>query len=169
MVRGVREYRDDFRAATDRSRVEERSDSRREDQRREEMLRDQEESDRQRREDERKADAFRTVLNEDSITITKEDLELINDPSIKMMEDGTIVKKAESIPRSRQFSRANIVGGINLEKPKRTRKKTKTDKKMSKALRLANEKFRKNNGELRKGATQGKIMKYAHKLLKSMK
>jgi len=69
---------------------------------------------------------------------------------------------------SRQFSRANIVGGINLEKPKRTRRKTKTDKKMSKALRLANERFRKNNGQLRKGATQSKIMKYAHKLLKKM-
>ena len=69
---------------------------------------------------------------------------------------------------SRQFSRANIVGGINLEKPKRTRRKTKTDKKMSKALRLANERFRKNNGQLRKGATQSKIMKYAHKLLRKM-
>ena len=69
---------------------------------------------------------------------------------------------------SRQFSRANIVGGINLEKPKRTRRKTKTDKKMSKALRLANERFRKKNGSLRKGATQSKIMKYAHKLLKKM-
>lgn len=69
---------------------------------------------------------------------------------------------------SRQFSRANIVGGINLEKPKRTRKKTKTDKNMSKALRLANERFRKKNGSLRKGATQSKIMKYAHKLLRKM-
>lgn len=69
---------------------------------------------------------------------------------------------------SRQFSRANLVGGINLEKPKRTRKKTKTDKNMSKALRLANERFRKNNGQLRKGATQSKIMKYAHKLLRKM-
>lgn len=69
---------------------------------------------------------------------------------------------------SRQFSRANIVGGINLETPKRTRKKTKTDKNMSKALRLANERFRKKNGSLRKGATQSKIMKYAHKLLRKM-
>jgi hypothetical protein len=72
---------------------------------------------------------------------------------------------------SRQFSRANIVGGINLENrpgSKRTRKKTKTDKNMSKALRLANERFRKKNGSLRKGATQSKIMKYAHKLLKKM-
>lgn len=72
---------------------------------------------------------------------------------------------------SRQFSRANIVGGINLENRsgmKRTRKKTKTDKKMSKALMLANDRFRKKNGSLRKGATQSKIMKYAHKLLRKM-
>ena len=72
------------------------------------------------------------------------------------------------IRQSRQFSRANIVGGINLESPKRTRKKTKTDRNMSKALRLANEKFRKKNGQLRKGVTQAQIMKYAHKLLKKM-
>lgn len=72
------------------------------------------------------------------------------------------------IRQSRQFSRANIVGGINLEEPKRTRKKTKTDRNMSKALRLSNERFRKKNGQLRKGVTQAQIMKYAHKLLKKM-
>lgn len=74
----------------------------------------------------------------------------------------------DTIRRSRQFSRANIVGGINLESPKRTRKKTKTDRNMSKALRMANERFRKKNGQLRKGVTQSQIMKYAHKLLKKM-
>ena len=74
----------------------------------------------------------------------------------------------EVIRDSRQFSRANLVGGIDLSKPKRTRKKTKTDKKMSKALRLANERFRKKNGSMRKGATQSKIMKYAHRLLRKM-
>ena len=72
------------------------------------------------------------------------------------------------IRQSRQFSRANIVGGINLESPKRTRKKTKTDKNMSKALRMSNERFRKKNGQLRKGVTQSQVMKYAHKLLKRM-
>ena len=75
------------------------------------------------------------------------------------------------IRQSRQFSRANIVGGINLENNqgiKRTRKKTKTDKNMSKALRMANERFRTKSGKLRKGATQAKLMKYAHKLLKRM-
>lgn len=90
------------------------------------------------------------------------DTELIN----AVLED---IKTGRDVIRdSRQFSRANLVGGIDLSKPKRTRKKTKTDKKMSKALRLANERFRKKNGQLRKGATQSKIMKYAHKLLRKM-
>lgn len=39
---------------------------------------------------------------------------------------------------------------------------------MSKALRLANERFRTAKGKLRKGATQTQIMKYAHRLLKKM-
>lgn len=72
------------------------------------------------------------------------------------------------IRRSRQFDRQNLLPRFK-EPVKRTRKKTKTDKNMSKALRLANERFRKKNGSLRKGATQSKIMKYAHRLSKSMK
>lgn len=73
----------------------------------------------------------------------------------------------ELIRRSKQFDRQNLLPRFSAPR-KRTRKKTKTDKKMSKALRLANERFRKKNGSLRKGATQSKIMKYAHKLLKKM-
>lgn len=71
------------------------------------------------------------------------------------------------IRRSNQFRRDLILPRTN-EPTKRTRKKTKTDKNMSKALRQANEKFRTKSGKLRKGATQGQIMKYAHKLLKKM-
>lgn len=68
---------------------------------------------------------------------------------------------------SRQFDLQNLLPRTRGE-VKRTRKKTKTDKNMSKALRLSNERFRKKNGSLRKGATQTKIMKYAHKLLRKM-
>jgi len=68
---------------------------------------------------------------------------------------------------SRQFDLQNLLPRSRAE-VKRTRKKTKTDKNMSKALRLSNERFRKKNGSLRKGATQSKIMKYAHKLLRKM-
>jgi hypothetical protein len=40
---------------------------------------------------------------------------------------------------------------------------------MSKALRQANDKFRKKNGQLRKGATQADIMRFAHKLVRRMR
>ena len=77
----------------------------------------------------------------------------------------------EVIRRSGQFDLQNLLPRFQepTKPTKRTRKKTKTDKNMSKALRMANERFRKKNGSLRKGATQTKIMKYAHRLLKSMK
>ena len=71
------------------------------------------------------------------------------------------------IRQSGQFDRQNLLPRFS-ETPKRTRRKTKTDKNMSKALRLANERFRKKNGSLRKGATQTQIMKYAHRLLRKM-
>jgi len=78
------------------------------------------------------------------------------------------------IRRSNQFRRDLILPDlpenlvITRSQPKRTRKKTKTDKNMSKALRMSNERFRTKKGKLRKGATQAQIMKYAHKLLKKM-
>lgn len=71
------------------------------------------------------------------------------------------------IRSSRQFDRQNLLPRFSAP-VKRTRRKTKTDKNMSKALRLANERFRKKNGSLRKGASQTKIMKYAHRLLRKM-
>ena len=71
------------------------------------------------------------------------------------------------IRRSNQFRRDMILPDLPVA-TKRTRKKTKTDKNMSKALRMANERFRTKKGKLRKGATQAQIMKYAHKLLKRM-
>lgn len=49
-------------------------------------------------------------------------------------------------------------------KPKRKRK----DPKMAKALKQSNARFRKKNGALRAGATQAKIMSYAHKLRRKM-
>ena len=71
------------------------------------------------------------------------------------------------IRRSRQFDRQNLLPRFDTT-TKRTRKRTQTDKNMSKALRRANDKFRKKNGQLRKGATQAQIMRYAHKLLRKM-
>jgi hypothetical protein len=103
---------------------------------------------------------------------TASDEELLDD---KLVTD--LVREIESrasgldrIRRSGQFDLQNLLPRNQeiTRKTRKTRKRTKTDKNMSKALRLANEKFRKKNGQLRKGATQAQIMRYAHKLLRKM-
>jgi len=55
-------------------------------------------------------------------------------------------------------------GNTTVPKPRKKRK----DPKMSKALKMANKRYRKKNGALRAGATQAKIMQYAHKLRRKM-
>ena len=95
MVRGIREFQEDFR--DDRRRQEENQDFRREEQRRQEMERRQEESERQRREDERRRiDAIATVVNDETITIEAADRKIINDPEIMMMPTGEIVRRTRT-------------------------------------------------------------------------
>ena len=50
-------------------------------------------------------------------------------------------------------------------KPKRRKKNPK----LKKALQEANRKLRLKNGKLRKGKSQGDVMKMAHRLMKKMK
>jgi len=100
-------------------------------------------------------------------------VDILSDPEIQKelkLLDQAQQKEGDLFPSSirKQFSRANIVGGINLETPKRSRKKTKTDKNMSKALEEANSKLRTQKGKLRKGKTQADVMRLAHRLRKKM-
>ena len=53
-------------------------------------------------------------------------------------------------------------------KKKRSRSARAADKKLSKAFKMANAKYRLKNGSLRKGRTQADIAKLAHKLRKKM-
>ena len=124
-------------------------------------------------------DPVASIINDRSIKMTPELMEVINDDSI-IMVDGELAR-AEDMPvstspsiggrdfirSSGQFRRDLILPDLPV-RTKRTRKKTKTDKNMSKALRMANDRFRTKKGKLRKGASQAQIMKYAHKLLKKM-
>jgi len=164
-------------------------DRRRIDRQRDQDLSDRQRMDRERADDDRRRaleeqrlavldanrarlDAMLTLVNDDDITLSAEEVAVVNDKSMRMMPDGEVVRRAEPsardiIRRSGQFSRQNLLPDLPSS-PKRTRKKTKTDKNMSKALRLANDKFRTAKGKLRKGATQAQLMRYAHKLLKKM-
>ena len=167
MVRGVSEFRDDFR--DDRRRPEERSDSRREDQRREEMMRAMEESERQRREDERRMDALRTIVNDDNIEISLEERKLINNPEIRMMENGEIVKKSRS--RVSDFANQFRLDKLLPKAKKKVRKKARKelDRLQSEAFREANKLLRTKAGKLRKGVTQSDVAKRAQKILKRLR
>ena len=75
------------------------------------------------------------------------------------------VNGRDVIRRSGQFRRDMLLPRTNQ---KRGRKKTKTDKTMSKALAQANKELRKKNGQLRAGVTQADIMRRAHRLRRKM-
>jgi len=146
-----------------------RRDERREQDRIDEMQREAFEDDfRRDAERDRQEQAVREVINNDDIVLTPAQVKVINDPLMKMDRTGTVRKVARASPkpsgrqvirRSGQFTNM----GIPL---KRTRKKTKMDKTMSRCLKMANKKFRKKNGQLRKGKTMRDVMRHAHRLCK---
>ena len=63
-----------------------------------------------------------------------------------------------------------LVLPLSMPKPKRPRSRSAraADKKLSKAFKEANARYRLKNGSLRKGRTQADIAKLAHKLRKKM-
>jgi len=167
MVRGVREFQEDFK--DDRRRPEERSDSRREEQRRDEMMRAMEESDRQRREDERRMNALRTIVNDDDIEISLEERKLINNPEMKMMDNGEIVKRTRS--KGSAFANQFRLDKLLPKAKKKVRKKARKelDRLQAEAFREANRTLRTKAGKLRKGVTQSDVAKRAQKILKRLR
>lgn len=96
------------------------------------------------------------IVNNPAVTVTPAEVKAINDPKKMMTPQGKIVKRAPG-----DFS---MVSQFPFQKPKRTRKKTKTDRTMSSCLKAANAKGKLKNGNFRKGWDQRRIMTYAHKL-----
>ena len=173
--------RDEFRPdPSDRRREAERREQRERDMdasRREEQERDDFERERFEREMAKQAqeEALRRVINDPDIVVDPTLVEIINDPMMTMDRDMVVRRRRtgsnrpmlgrQVIRRSGQF--ANLALGVDLPK-KKGRKKTKTDKNMSKALEQANKELRKQNGQLRKGVTQADIMRRAHRLRRKM-
>lgn len=119
-------------------------------------------------------EVLRTMVNDIELVVTPEMVEIINNPDIEMTRDMRIQRR-ERVPSARptqsglgtgQFSSQFASTGIPLSPGKRTRKKTSTDKKMSRALKQANAKLRNKNGKLKKGKTMRDVMKMAHRLRK---
>ena len=146
---------------------DERIDERREQDRIDSMRRESFEDDfRRDAERDRAEAALREVVNNTNIKIDKELQSAINDDRMVMDNRMRIRKLDSAAARNQGLSRIRSSGQFtNLGIPlKRTRKKTKMDRTMSKCLKMANKKFRKNNGQLRKGKTMRDVMRYAHRL-----
>ena len=93
------------------------------------------------------------VVNNPAVTVTAAEVKAINDPMVMMLPSGQIVRAG----------RSPLYPPL---KTKRTRRKTKMDKTMSRCLKEANAKYRKKNGQLKKGKTMSDVMRLAHRLCK---
>lgn len=108
------------------------------------------------------------MVNDPEFVMTQDMVDMINDPDVMLVSDGQQmmpVNGRDVIRGSGQFRRDMILPRTNQ---KRKRKKTKTDKTMSKALAQANKELRKKNGQYRSGVTQADIMRRAHRLRRKM-
>ena len=105
--------------------------------------------------------ALMQMVNDPAFKLSSEQVQLINDDTRMVADTGMGLVEVRSKGLG-QFDRSRILPNT------RTRKKTKTDKNMSKALRQANARLRTKNGRLRKGKTQADVMRLAHRLRKKM-
>ena len=148
---------------------DERIDERREQDRIDEMRRESFEDDfRRDAERDRAQQAMREVINNRNIIIDNDLQKIVNDAEMVMDQRGRIRKiDSRALPSGRSVIRGSGQFRRDLVLPgKRTRKKTKMDRTMSKCLKIANKKFRKANGQLRKGKTMRDVMRHAHRLCK---
>ena len=165
--------RDEFRPdPEDRRREAERREEREREMDRaffEQQQRDEAQRQRERQDMERDAQesAIRRIVNDPDITIDETLRAVVNDPELSMDKDMVVRRKGRSITRG--FRRDLLLPPLDQGKSKkRTRRKSKMDKLQAEALKQANAKLRKKNGQLRKGKTQADVMRLAHRIRKKM-
>ena len=110
--------------------------------------------------EDRREDPVMRVINDPTIVMTPAQKKAINDPKVAMNGQRQLVRAQTQAMRSSGRVMYPTLPG------KRTRKKTKMDKTMSRCLKEANAKMRKKNGQLRKGKTMRDVMRLAHRLCK---
>lgn len=108
------------------------------------------------------------MVNDPEFVLDSDAIDLINNPDRMLAQIGPTMAEVNGrdvIRRSGQFRRDAL---LPRSSTKRSRKKTKTDKNMSKALAMANSQLRKKSGQLRSGVTQADIMRRAHRIRRKL-
>lgn len=109
-----------------------------------------------------------SMVNDPTFKLTADQVELINDDSRMVADTGMGLVEVATPAVAPGFTGPGQFDRSRLLRQRRGRKKTKTDKDMSKALAEANRRYRKRNGQLRKGRTQADVMRLAHRLRRKM-
>ena len=109
--------------------------------------------------------AMEQIVNDDSIVLTPEMVEIINDPQIRMTRNGEITRRTgrDVIRRSGQFARSNILPNLpssQTSKRKKTRKPSKYQRELGRQLKMLKKKHP------RTAVTA--LMKRAHRLTKKV-
>lgn len=89
--------------------------------------------------------AMEQIVNDDSIVLTPEMVEIINDPMMRMTRNGEITRRTgrDVIRRSGQFARSNILPDLpatQTRKRKKTRKASKYQRELGRQLKLLKKK-----------------------------
>ena len=108
------------------------------------------------------------MVNDPAFKLSNDQVELINDDSRMVADTGMGLVEVAAPAAAGRVTGAGQFDRSRLLRQRRGRKKTKTDKDMSKALAEANRRYRKRNGQLRKGRTQADVMRLAHRLRRKM-
>ena len=89
--------------------------------------------------------AMEQIVNDDSIVLTPEMVEVINDPMMRMTRNGEITRRTglDVIRRSGQFARSNILPDLpntQTRSRKKTRKASKYQRELGRQLKLLKKK-----------------------------
>ena len=108
------------------------------------------------------------MVNDPAFKLDDAQVQLINDDSRMVADTGMGLVEVSAAPGAAAVTGPGQFDRSRLLRQRRGRKKTKTDRNMSKALREANSRLRTKNGRLRKGKTQADVMRLAHRLRRKM-
>lgn len=100
------------------------------------------------------------AVNDPMIMMDAPLMDIINDPSIVMANNGELLRRDTN-----QFSQ--IAASLRDTMPKK--RKRKSNPKLSEAFKEANARMRTKSGKLRKGKTQADVARLAQRLVKRMK
>lgn len=118
-----------------------------------ELERDRRQEDQRDTMDDRVQSALETITNDDSVTLSQQDLEAINDPSIRMTRNGELTRRTglRLIRGSGQFSRSAILPDLPSTRKRRRRKKSAYRRAYEAAFKSCKSRHMTKSGKWKKG------------------